>query len=165
MFYRYIFIAFLTLSSSFLSADNDADFLARRIMTLWQQGQSRYALIQAKEFINDHPEHELRETFCILLGELFLKEQSYGKAILYLDKVQSKEGLEKSFPLLFKSLYHAKQFNTLYQKTLSLKLRSKDPIISLYHAHSLVSSSDAQKIYGEEESLAAALKIEVCRHK
>lgn len=154
-----LLILLLLLSVSPVYPEDDADLFARRILTLWQQNQTRYALIQAKEFIREHPEHELNEQFCLFIGEVFLKQKNYSEAVRYLNKIRSEKILDKAYPLLFKSLSKANQYNALYRNTKKLLKKSSLPTITLYHAYSLLHSREARSELGVEHTWKKAWKL------
>jgi hypothetical protein len=55
----------------------------RRIADFWEEGEYRIAKSQMEEFLELYPDSSYANTLCTALGDLFLREKNYQKALEY----------------------------------------------------------------------------------
>lgn len=105
--------------------EEEALFL-RRIADFWQEGDYALAKQQMEEFLKQFPASSYADPLCAALGDLFLREKSYAKALNYYAKVNQAELQDPVFLNRMQCLYHMQWYATLAEECESYLQQQKN---------------------------------------
>lgn len=95
-------------------AESEAEALSlRRIAEFWQEGEVQIAKGQIEEFIAQFPTSSHAEALSAALGDLFLREKNFSKALDYYARLESPELMEQTFLNRLQCLYEMQWYATL----------------------------------------------------
>lgn len=110
--------------------EEEALFL-RRIAEFWQDGEIEITKFQIETYISNHPKGSLTDSLYALLGNIFMNEKDYSKAVSSFDNIKTEEIKDKIAINLLASLYHLKWYQRLidecdiYAKKVDGELKQK----------------------------------------
>ncbi len=110
--------------------EEEALFL-RRVAEFWQDGEMEIAKFQIENFISNNPSSCLVDSLYALLGNIFMNEKDYSKAISSFDNIKTQDIKDKVAINLLASLYHMKWYQRLidecefYAKNVDGELKQK----------------------------------------
>ncbi|NGX27963.1 MAG: Outer membrane protein assembly factor BamD [Candidatus Anoxychlamydiales bacterium] len=153
--YLFLFIFFLfdayPEEGSLLNPTNQEEALfLRRIAEFWQDGEMGIAKYQIENYINDNPKSALVDSLHALLGNIFMNEKNYSKAISAYDNIKKEDVKDKIAINLLACMHNLKWYSRLidecdnYFEKVDGELKQKIAYlkaISLYNK-SLSSSED-----------------------
>jgi tetratricopeptide (TPR) repeat protein len=99
--------------SLFKPKNEDESLFLRRVAEFWQDGEMEIAKFQIENFITNNPNSTLVDPLYALLGNLFMNEKDYSKAISYFDNIKTEEVKDKIIINLLASLYNMKWYQRL----------------------------------------------------
>ena len=151
-----LYLSSLILCSFASTSIQDNQFL-QRVKAYWKEGDYATAKKQISFFLDQKPDSELKEELHLLLGDLYLQEGCFQKALDAYSLVQKKQLKETLFYNEALCLYELKQTNTLLDLCKRLpeqKGLSSEQLASIYYLSALslfeVAKQDPSKI---EETL------------
>ncbi len=95
-----------------VESDEEA-FLIRRIAEFWKDGDYQIVKKQIGDFFDKYPNTGMKEYFCAILGDIYLKERDYEKALNHYRAVNSPEHQDKVVINKLHCYYELKQFDQL----------------------------------------------------
>ncbi|NGX63332.1 MAG: hypothetical protein KR126chlam6_00740 [Candidatus Anoxychlamydiales bacterium] len=87
--------------------EEEALFL-RRVAEFWQDEEFEIARYQIENYINDHQEAQLNDSLYAILGNIYMFEKNYSKAVSSFDNIKDSDIKDKISINLLASLYHLK---------------------------------------------------------
>lgn len=110
---------------------NDEALFLRRIAEFWQDGEMEIAKSQLENYISTNQNSSLIDSLYALLGNLYMKEKNYSKAISCFENIKAEEIKDKVAINLLASLYNMKWYKRLidecevYSKKVDDSLKQK----------------------------------------
>ena len=101
-----------TVEPAQVQLDNEA-FLIRRITEFWKDGDFAIVKTQITAFLDQYPESDLKDYFLGILGDIYLQEDAYEKALLTYQQVKDKEVEEKILVNKLQCYYELDRFADL----------------------------------------------------
>jgi tetratricopeptide (TPR) repeat protein len=95
-----------------ISSDEEA-FLIRRIAEFWKDGDYGIVKTQILDFFDKYPNTHLKDYFSGILGDIYLQENSYGKALASYEIIKDPEITEKIILNKLQCYYELDQFGQL----------------------------------------------------
>lgn len=96
-------------------SDEEALFL-RRVAEFWQDGEMDIAKSQLENYITSNPNSSLIDSLHALLGNLYMKEKNYSKAINCFENIKAEDIKDKVAINLLASLYNMKWYKRLIEE-------------------------------------------------
>jgi len=121
-FSKITFLTLFILLSHNLCATNNSLFnpkteeealFLRRIADFWKDGEVEITKHQIQTFINDNPNNSLVDSLFAILGDIYVNEKNYSKAVAAFDNIKSEDIKDKIAINLLSSLYHLKWHSRL----------------------------------------------------
>jgi len=88
----------------------------RRIAEFWQDEETEIAKYQIENYITNNPNSSLVDSLYALLGNIYINEKNYSKAVSIFDNIQSEDIKDKIIINLLASLYHLKWYQRLIEE-------------------------------------------------
>ena len=95
-----------------IQSDEEA-FLIRRIAEFWKDGDYQIVKTQILDFFDRYPESNLKDYFLGILGDIYLQENHYEKALNSYEAINNPEITEKIILNKLQCYYELDQFNHL----------------------------------------------------
>lgn len=99
--------------SLFKPKTEDEALFIRRVAEFWSDGEMEIAKFQLENYIANNPNSSLIDSLYALLGNIFMNEKNYSKAISCFDNIKSDEIKDKIAINLLASLYNMKWYQRL----------------------------------------------------
>ena len=125
-FRKKIICLFLLISLAFhVSAEETTGFnptspdealFLRRIAEFWHDGEYEIAKHQIDNYLINYPESSLSDSLYAILGNIYINEKNYSKAIAAYDSIQSEDIKDKIAINMLGSLYHLKWYERLIEE-------------------------------------------------
>jgi len=80
----------------------------RRIAEFWQDEEFEIAKYQIENYISEHPKSHMIDSLYAILGNIYMNEKSYSKAVAAFKNIQDEDVKDKIGVNLLASLYHLK---------------------------------------------------------
>lgn len=132
IFFNCIFFQLLAAEESLFKPNNEEEALfLRRVAEFWHDGEMEIAKYQLENYIANNPNSSLTDSLYALLGNIFMNEKNYSKAISSFDNIKSEEIKDKVSINLLASLYNMKWYQRLidecdnYAKKVDKELNQK----------------------------------------
>lgn len=103
------------MQSSQVTCDEEA-FLIRRIAEYWKDGDYQIVKTQILDFFDKYPESQFKDYFSAILGDIYLQESSYEKALYAYQTINQSEIKEKIILNKLQSYYELNQFDHLIRE-------------------------------------------------
>jgi len=100
------------VQSTQIESDEEA-FLIRRIAEFWKDGDYGIVKTQILDFFDKYPESKLKDYFLGILGDIYLQENNYEKALDSYEAINNKEITEKIILNKLQCYYELDQFDHL----------------------------------------------------
>jgi TolA-binding protein len=137
-------LVLLALSSNIYSKEEDSSLFARRIIEFWKDGDYSLAQGQAETFLKQYPESSYSESIKVILGNLFLKEKKYQRALDLYQEVKSEKLQESIFINTLYCLYITEKYEPLqyliekkFSNYSNSELIKTNPLFVFYRAETL----------------------------
>lgn len=115
----------LLSNDSYANLQNEQALFINRIADFWQEQDFVMAKHQILEFLQIYPDSPYCHHFYAALGDLYLDEGDYSKALAYYDKVQAPETKEKILQNKIQCYFALKNYDLLIEQAkLSLETES-----------------------------------------
>lgn len=112
-------VIFLTLFATPLVAkeaqkhSDEEAFLIRRIAEFWKDGDFSIVKVQIVDFLDQYPKSELKDYFLGILGDIYLQENDYERALTTYQNIQDYGVIEKTLLNKLQCYYELDQFQNL----------------------------------------------------
>ncbi|HSX13443.1 MAG TPA: tetratricopeptide repeat protein [Chlamydiales bacterium] len=146
---RYILLCLCPLLLFGNAREDEALFL-NRIADFWEEGEFEIAKNQIQEFISLYPNSSSYDSLSSAIGDLFLKEKDYLKALASYEKITSPTVIERIFPHKLQCLYALKKYENIADECEQFLLSKEDLQVTYYLAISLYQQC---LVSNEKESL------------
>ncbi len=98
----------------------------KRITEYWRDGDYLNARRQILDFLEKHPQTQLRDSLSAMLGDLYLQEGDYRQALATYDLIGSVEVREKTFFNHLQAHFEMKDYPTVIEKAENFLKLSRD---------------------------------------
>jgi hypothetical protein len=110
---RWLFFSFVPLTTLLAAATYEEALALRRIADFWEEGEVQIAKGEIEEFLRAFPESEHRELLAVALGDVWVREKEFGKALEMYATISREELKEKVFLHRMRCLYELQWYATL----------------------------------------------------
>ena len=141
----------------FYAEVSEEALFARRIAEFWKDKDAALAKSQIEQFFRQYPASIYQEPLFALLGEIYLQEKNYGKALTYYNQIYSPAQKEKILAPRLECLYRLGMFSELKDELKTLLPKGEKPITdkesslrAVFYAELLLKEAEKEKGKNEE---------------
>ena len=98
------------------NASYEERLLARRIAEFYKDGDFDLVKVQIQDFFKEHPNSPLKDNLYGLLGDLFLSEEKYEKALVNYSEIQNPKILEMTLLNKLQCYYELSDYKNIIKK-------------------------------------------------
>lgn len=99
--------------ANFVVEDQEEAFLIRRIAEFWKDQDFSLVKSQIEDFISSHPYSKINDQLKGVLGDLYLQEKQYEKALSIYNEISDRDIIEKTIINKLQCYYELNQFDSI----------------------------------------------------
>lgn len=156
--------SFIEASDPLVQSEDEALFV-RRVIEFWRDEEYSFAKVQIQDFFQKYPESSYKESFWVLLGDIYFREKDYSRALEAYDNVKEISLRNKVWTSQLHSLYQLKNYSKLFdhllfvseseEYTLSLDQRE---LITFYRAEVFLRQELEKEDSSQQENVFLEVK-------
>ena len=130
----------------------DEGLHVRRIIEFWKDKESQLVKSQIRQFLNQYPQSDYRDTLLVILGDIFWNEGQYSEALKVYESIKTAALAQKVFNNRIDCLYQMGRYVDLealihprLQKISHAEKSPEEQLWAFYYAQALIQKAKNEK--------------------